>query len=140
MDNIKEILDLVLNSDLVVALSGILALVFGILRIFSKTSIGKKALNKLEDLHNNKNVIIDEAEKKLDDTKKTLENLVSEYERQSKEMKDYYEKRYHDLEVDYELLKELVVSGFSCINNKKIKELVEGADNEEGIDNEATKE
>lgn len=140
MENIKEILDLILNSDLTVTLSAILSLIGGILMIFAKTSAGKKALNKLEALHNQKNGMIDDAEKKLEDTRKCLEILVSEYEKQSEEMKEYYEKRYHELENNYKLLKDFVNNGFSCINNKKIKELVEGANDEERINNETTEE
>lgn len=92
--------------------------ILGALWIISKTSIGKKALKELREKYNEIKDVNDAIKKTADDLLEAKDNVIAE-------MKKEYEVKLAIAQEEVRQTKELVVKISSCINNVKIKKLIE---------------
>ena len=113
-----------LNQDLVVILGTIFGSGALILSIIGKTSIGKKALNRLVGLITKSSDELKNAKLKLEETNKNFEEYKENKEKELKETKDYYSAKLYAFKEEYSKLETLCLGMAKNSNNVHVKELV----------------
>lgn len=96
-----------------------------ILSILAKTSIGRKSLNKLRDLHKEKNEALEKAKKDIDDANKSIEELAKNKDAIIVAQKEEFNAKYQLLANKMNLQIDVILEALSHINNDHIKNIIE---------------
>lgn len=95
-----------------------------ILSILAKTSIGRKSLNKLKDLHKEKNEALEKAKKDIDDANKNIEELAKNKDAIITAQKEEFDAKYQLLANKMNVQMDVILEALSNINNDNIKNII----------------
>lgn len=124
MDGLVEATKVILAQPIPIIGCSVLYGLIAILVIISKTSIGKKSLNKMNSLLTTANQSLETAKTELSNAKNELVNYASNKEKQIKEIKETYEVLLVGVKQQKDALENLVLEIGENIHNGNVEKAI----------------